>query len=132
MTKLNNRPAANKRAGFTLIEMLVALAVIAILATIALPGYQNYITRSKVQVAGADLVALSAAIENRFQRQLSYTGTTLTNVNWQKTTNDFVISISTLSANAYTLTATGAGCTLTLTHTGSRSISGTCGGLSTW
>lgn len=61
-----------KQHGFTLIEMMIVVALIAILAGIALPAYNNYISRSKIKTAQADLVALSLNFENHYQRKLEY------------------------------------------------------------
>lgn len=118
--------------GFTLIELMIVLAITAILATIALPTYQNYIERSSVRVAGADLVALSTAIENRFQRQLTYTGATTSNVNWYKASDDFTVTIESLTGNSYSLKAKGTECELTLSDQGIKTITGECGGLTSW
>ena len=124
--------------GFTLIELMVVVVVIGILAMVTLPAYQDYIKRSQARVASADLVALSAAMENRFQRQLNYTDATTSNVNWQQASTNFTISIDSLTDSAYTLTATGTGtmadCTLTLTQAGVRAVTANsgCGGLTSW
>jgi len=120
-----------KSGGFTLIELMIVISITAILASIAFPAYQNYILRSQAQVAGADLVALSVSLENRFQRQLSYSGATTDNVNWYQSSKNYTINMS-VTANSYLLKATNSDCVLTLSNTGSRTLSGNCGGLKSW
>lgn len=58
--------------GFTLVELMVVVAIVAILAALAYPSYSNYVLRSKLRVAQADLVALAANAENHRQRTLWY------------------------------------------------------------
>lgn len=50
--------------GFTLIELMIVVAIIGILAAIAIPQYQNYIARSQVSRVMAETGALRTAIES--------------------------------------------------------------------
>lgn len=127
--------------GFTLIEMMIVIVIIAVLAAIALPAYSGYITKSKMKAAQSDLVSLGLALENRFQRQLSYptstTSTTEATANaagktWQASTDsdfDFKISAVDSTSYSYTITATGksgslSNCVISLTRKNDRSTSG--------
>lgn len=59
-------------AGFTLIELMVTIAIIAILAAIALPSYNDYVTRSKLTEAHNGLQDFRVHMEQYFQDNRSY------------------------------------------------------------
>jgi general secretion pathway protein G len=52
---------ANK--GFTLIELIITIAIISILAKIAIPIYANYVERTKIAVAASDISTMSKQIK---------------------------------------------------------------------
>lgn len=66
-----NTPRAH--SGFTLIEMLIVVAIIGILAAIALPGYQDYVRRSKLAEATSQLSDLRVKMEQWYQDNRKYT-----------------------------------------------------------
>ena len=56
---------STKQLGFTLVEMMIAIAILAILSVIAIPSYNRYIERGYQSQAHAELVAINSAFKNK-------------------------------------------------------------------
>jgi len=63
-----------RQPGFTLIELMVTVAIIAILAGIALPSYTQYVVRGKLVEGASALMAMRTKMELYFQDNRSYVG----------------------------------------------------------
>lgn len=90
--------------GFTLIELMITVAVIGILAAIAMPSYRNYVMRGNVPEATSGLYEMRSRIEQYFADNRTYVGFTCTAPAQVK---NFAFSCPTLSATAYSLQAVG-------------------------
>jgi len=126
-----------RQHGFTLVELVIVVTIVAILVALAVPAYTDYIVRSKIRTAQADLQALAAAVENHRQRTLTYPSAAAADTaavkavfpGWSPASKAADFGFAYGTAGGYTLTATGvggrlAGCTLTLTADNARSNSG--------
>ena len=114
--------------GFTQIELMIAVAVVAILSAIALPAYVYYIQRSRIPEATAALAAKQVAMEQLFQDSRSYyaPNTSTCSTSGMTSSNYFSYAFSTCTTSTYVLSATGntgsnmAGFTFTIDQSGNR------------
>ena len=66
----------NMQQGFTLIELMIVVAIIGILAAVAIPQYQNYVIKSQVTRAIAEASDLKTAVETCIDNGQLTVGTT--------------------------------------------------------
>jgi type IV pilus assembly protein PilA len=73
---------ATRKTGFTLIELMIVVAIIGILAAIAIPNFLKFQCRSKQSEAKTNLSGIFTA-EKSFFGEFNTYGTDLVSVNWQ-------------------------------------------------
>lgn len=93
----------NSQQGFNLIELMIVVAVIVVLASIAIPSYGDYVRRGRIAEATSTLSDTRVRLEQFFLDNRTYVGF----ANCPTSTTFFQYSCSPLTAAAYTLTATG-------------------------
>ncbi|MGE5649003.1 MAG: type IV pilin protein, partial [Bacillota bacterium] len=64
----------HRKSGFTLIELMVTVAVVAIIAAVAMPSYRDYVIRGKIPQATNNLSTLRAQLEQYYQDNQTYVG----------------------------------------------------------
>lgn len=107
MTHKSNR----QNSGFTLVELMIVVAVISILATIAYPAYQNYVLRARRAEAKSALLDIQLAQEK--WRTSNPTYATLTQLgypvdgagNYTIPEGTYVVSAANITQTTYTLSA---------------------------
>jgi type IV pilus assembly protein PilE len=102
-------PKRQPQAGFTLIEVMIVVAIIAILAAIAVPIYTDYIRRGRIPEATSNLSSQRVKMEQWFQdNQSYYKSSTNTDCGVAVPTGTyFTYTCVASSAAKYVVTATG-------------------------
>jgi type IV pilus assembly protein PilE len=91
-----------RSTGFTLVEVLVVVAIVGILSAIAVPQYRDYVTRGKISEATSSLSELRLRAEKYFSDNRSYSTFDATISNAR-----FFTYVCRTSTTAFTCTATG-------------------------
>ena len=101
----------SKKYGFTLIEVMITVAIVAILAAVALPSYRNYTLRGRIPEATSNLSTKRVRMEQWFQDNLRYTDAP-------------TLAADTTSSKYFDFSGTGTATTYTLTATGKATMAG--------
>jgi len=119
--------------GFTLVELMIVVAIVGIIASVAYPSYQDHVRRTHRSAAKACMMEHAQFLERYYTTNLTYVGAApnlacRTNGNLNQR---YTIAVGNLGGNTYRVTATPRGgqtadeCgTLTLDQTGARGAAG--------
>jgi len=122
--------------GFTLIELMIVVAIIGILAAVAFPSYQDQVRKTRRAEVQANLMELASYMERTFTENNVYNSAAnaAATLTASGITNDkYTLSLPTLTATTYTLQAAPTGdqssdsCgTMTLSETGATTPAANC------
>ncbi|EKF9790681.1 type IV pilin protein [Vibrio cholerae] len=107
--KIFCKPSVSQQQGMTLIELMIAVVIVGVLASIAYPAYTNYVKEGHRKQAMADMAKIQLYLEEKYHNGYTATGI----VDAQKVCNSFCsvdsdrykIVVET-AATSYAITAT--------------------------
>lgn len=102
----------NTQKGFTLIELMIVIAIIGILAAIAIPAYQTYTAKSQASAGLAEIAGAKTGYEVRVNEGKAITGLKQIGLNSQSSSRCSAFGVTTFdntgaASNAITCTLTG-------------------------
>ncbi|SFG89143.1 type IV pilin protein [Neptunomonas qingdaonensis] len=116
----------SKQKGFTLIELMIVVAIVGILAAIAYPSYQQYVLRSWRTTASGCVLSLAQSMERQFTANMTYSAAVpvsgCTTENGMAARYTIGLSASGATATAYTIQAQPQGAQAADTQCGTISI----------
>ncbi len=130
-----------KQSGFTLLELMIVVAVVGILANIAYASYSSSVTKSRRNVAQGCLMEQAQYMERVYTTNMSYASAALPAADAQQCQADlsaqytFSLPAASLTASAFVVQATAIGtqadndatcATMTVTQTGARTPASNC------
>ena len=107
LTARPNHVRLYRVSGFTLIELMITVVIIAILAAIAYPSYAQYMERRDLAVARQEALRIASELERFKAKNFSYKGFDATFIypNYNDTTGELVLPVGSTASNAkYLLT----------------------------
>lgn len=95
----------NRQGGFTLIELMIVIAIIGILAAVALPAYQDYTVRAKMSEVVLAASACRTAVTEVYQTSSTAPGANNWGCESAAATSQYVASVATDADGVVTVTA---------------------------
>jgi type IV pilus assembly protein PilA len=121
----------NVQKGFTLIELMIVVAIIGILAAIAIPAYSDYTKRAKVTELVTAGSACKASVSEFFQSQQAYPAN-ITEAGCSNATTAKISSLALGTGGIITVTANSTGAGVTGTYVLTPTEAGTGTGVLQW
>jgi len=117
-------PRQRRETGFTLLELMIVVAIVGILAAIALPNYSDYVTRGRINEATTGLENFRQLYEQYFLDNRSYVGACAA---YQGQIQAQILSTN--GTKDFTINCGGAGNSFETTSTYQIEAAGTAGGV---